>query len=215
VGKLGMETARPSGLSDIDVLALSVRDRESRRLIDEAITAYRAGALRSALVSTWIAVAYDIIAKARELAALREPAAVAFVHELDNSITTKDTRKLQSIEREILDKANTDLLLLAPHEYTSFIRLQEDRNLCAHPAFIVEDELYQPTPELVRAHIAHALHHLLIHAPLQGKAAIERFFIDLVSPSYPLSATKSASSCALAIWTGRKKCWWSTYSKLL
>lgn len=58
-----MSTSGHLGLSDIDVLVLSVRDRESRRLIGEAITAYRGGALRSALMSTWIAVAYDIIVR--------------------------------------------------------------------------------------------------------------------------------------------------------
>ena len=57
-----MSASGSLGLTDIDMLALSVRDRESRRLIGEAITAYRGGALRSALMSTWIAVAYDIIA---------------------------------------------------------------------------------------------------------------------------------------------------------
>ena len=41
-------------VTDIDVLALAVRDRESRRLIEEAITAYRGGALRSAIMSVWI-----------------------------------------------------------------------------------------------------------------------------------------------------------------
>ena len=42
------------GVTDIDVLALSVRDRESRRLILEAITAYRGGALRLSIMSIWI-----------------------------------------------------------------------------------------------------------------------------------------------------------------
>ena len=51
------------GLTDIDSLALAVRDPESKRLVGEALSAYRGGALRSAIVSTWIAVDYDIIAK--------------------------------------------------------------------------------------------------------------------------------------------------------
>lgn len=62
------------GLTDIDSLYLQVRDKTSQRLIAEAITAYRGGAARSAILSTWIAVAYDIIAKARELAAQGEAA---------------------------------------------------------------------------------------------------------------------------------------------
>ena len=68
------------------------------------------------------------------------------------------------------------------------MRLQEDRHLCAHPAFVVEDQLYQPSPELVRAHIVHALQHLLVNAPLQGKAAIARFDADLQSPAFPVTA---------------------------
>lgn len=39
--------------------------------------------------------------------------------------------------------------------------------------------------ELVRSHIVHALQHLLIHAPLQGKSAIVRFVVDVTSLSFP------------------------------
>jgi len=178
------------GYSDIDSLTLAVRDRESRRLIGEAITAYRGGALRSALMSTWIAVAYDIIAKARELAGQGEAGPRAFIQELDTAIAAKDLRKLQSIESDLLTKANADLQLLAPYEHAALVRLQEDRHLCAHPAFVVEDQLYQPSPELVRAHIAHALQHLLVNAPLQGKSAIARFDADLLSPAFPATANE-------------------------
>ena len=176
------------GLSDIDVLALAVRDGESRRLIGEAITAYRGGALRSAIMSTWIAVAYDIIVKARELASQGEAAPQAFVKELDDAIEANNKRKLQTFETGLITKADSDLQLLAPHEYDALVRLQQDRHLCAHPAFVVEDELYQPSPELVRAHIVHALQYLLVHAPLQGKSAIARFDADLLSPSFPATA---------------------------
>ncbi|WP_210879913.1 hypothetical protein [Roseovarius autotrophicus] len=176
------------GHSDIDSLVLAVRDREARRLIGEAITAYRGGALRSAIMSIWIAVAYDIIAKARELAGQGEAAPRALVTDLDAAIAAKDKRKLQAIESELLEKANSDLQLLAPHEYAALARLQEDRHLCAHPAFVVEDELFQPSPELVRAHIVHVLQHLLIHAPLQGKSAIARFDADLLGPAFPATA---------------------------
>ena len=163
------------GLTDIDSLCLAVRDRESHRLISEAITAYRGGAFRSAIMSTWIAVAYDIIAKARELAAQGEAAPKVFVDELDVAIEHNAVPKLQRIEGELLKTANEKLLLFAPHEFVAFTRLQEDRNLCAHPAFVLEDELYKPTPDLVRTHIVQALQYLLTHAPLQGKSAVGRF----------------------------------------
>lgn len=173
------------GLTDIDSLALSVRDPESKRLIGEAISAYRGGALRSAIVSTWIAVDYDIIAKARELSALGDPASTTFVKDLDHAIAHRAIAKLQAIETGLLSTAFNQLQLLAHHEHEDLDRLQKDRHLCAHPAFATEDALFQPTPELVRAHITHALKHLLINAPLQGKSAIERFHADLLSPSFP------------------------------
>lgn len=174
------------GLTDIDSLALAVRDPESKRLIGESISAYRGGALRSAIVSTWIAVDYDIIAKARELSALGDPASTAFIKDLDHSIEHRAIAKLQAIESSLLATAFNQLQLLAHHEHEDLDRLQRDRHLCAHPAFATEDALFQPTPELVRTHITHALMHLLINAPLQGKSAIERFHVDLLSPSFPV-----------------------------
>lgn len=176
------------GLTDIDSLALSVRDPESRRLIGESISAYRGGALRSAIVSTWIAVDYDIIVKARELSALGDPASTAFVNELDDAIRHRAIAKLQAIESGLLSTAFDQLQLLAHHEHEDLCRLQKDRHLCAHPAFATEETLFQPTPELVRTHITHALKHLLINAPLQGKSAIERFHADLLSPSFPVDS---------------------------
>ena len=174
------------GHSDIDSLVLEARDPESRRLIGEAITAYRGGASRSALISTWIAVAYDIIAKVRELAGQGEAAPRDFVKKLDTAIAKNELRQLQNIESRLLDSAYNDLDLLAPHEHMSLKRLQEDRNLCAHPAFVEEDQLFQPSPELVRSHIVHALQHLLTRAPLQGKSALDRFAADILGTVFPV-----------------------------
>ncbi len=183
-----MKTSISQGITDIDSLALATRDHESRRLIMEAISAYRGGALRSAIMSTWIAVSFDIISKARELAVQGEAAPKAFIRKLDSAIDKKDIKKLQIIESGLLKIANEELQLFASHEIEALERLQRDRNLCAHPAFIVEDELYQPSLELVRSHIVHALNHLLLHAPLQGKTAIVRFKVEVTSMSFPTNS---------------------------
>lgn len=175
------------GVTDIDVLALAVRDRESRRLIQEAITAYRGGALRSSIMSTWIAVVYDIFSKARELAAQGDHAAAAFIKKLDTAIDNKNVSQMQVIERDLLTTAREELQLATQHEFDVLLRIQEDRNLCAHPAFVTEDELFQPAPDLVRAHLVHALRSLLVHAPLQGKSALNRIRVDILSPSYPVT----------------------------
>ena len=173
------------GVTDIDVLALSVRDRESRRLIVEAITAYRGGALRSAIMSIWISVVHDVFSKARELAGQGDPAAAGFVKDLDAAIDHKSVPQMQAIERNLLHTARENLQLFTQHEFDVLKRIQDDRNLCAHPAFVTEDELFQPAPDLVRSHIVHALQCLLVHAPLQGKSALNRIRVDILSPSYP------------------------------
>lgn len=174
-------------LSDLNQLVFNVREVESKKLFGEALAAYRGGALRAALVATWIAAVYDIIAKARELAAQGEGVPGAFVKELDSAIAANNVTKLQQIESGILERANTDFGFFAPHEYTDLTRLGDDRNLCAHPAFVSEDGLFQPTPELVRMHLVHAVEHLLSRAPLQGKAATERLTAEMTRPSFPVT----------------------------
>ena len=167
------------GVSDIDVLALSVRDPESKRLIHEAITAYRGGAFRSAIMSTWISVVYDIFSKARELAVQGDAAATAFIAKVDSAISSQAVAQMQAIERDLLESACTQMQMLTKHEYDALSRIQHDRNLCAHPAFVTDDDFFQPVPDLVRTHIVHALRLLLIHAPLQGKSALALSLIHI------------------------------------
>jgi hypothetical protein len=169
-------------VSDLDELALTVRDQFSKSYILEAINAYRGGALRSSIMSTWIAVSYDIIAKLRELANQGDKQAIEWVTKLDNAIKNKHVSRLQTLEEELLDKAHKDFELLAPHEYEDLVRLKKDRNYCAHPAFVGEDELFQPTPDLARMHIVHATLHLLRHQPVQGRSALNRIKTDMMQP---------------------------------
>lgn len=56
----------------LEDLLNSVRDRQSREHLAEAVRAYNAGALRAAIISTWVAVALDLTGKIRELSELGE-----------------------------------------------------------------------------------------------------------------------------------------------
>lgn len=56
-----------SPLSDLDELVLKCRDQKAKDYIKEAVSCYKAGAFRSAIVSTWIAVSFDVLDKLREL----------------------------------------------------------------------------------------------------------------------------------------------------
>jgi hypothetical protein len=170
-----------------------VRDRSSRAYIGEAINTYRNRAYRSALLSTWIAVACDIISKIRELEVQGDPAAGAFVTVLDNAIDASDRgdptalQRLQAIENQLLVSAHRDFEFLSAQEHIDLEQLKSDRNLCAHPAFTKDASIFQPSAELVRAHITHAVLHLLRHPPVQGRIALHRLKNDLLQPSFPLT----------------------------
>ena len=180
-----------SNLVDLDELVLMVRDRNSRAYIGEAITTYRVRAYRSALLATWVAVAYDIISKIRELDVQGDATAGTFVTALDNAIDANDRgdpeglKRLQTIENELLNKAAEDFEFLSAQQHKDLDRLKSDRNLCAHPAFKEHGTLFEPSAELVRAHIAHTVLHLLRHPPVQGKHALKRLKNDLLLPSFP------------------------------
>jgi len=172
-------------LTDLDELALKVRNRTARSYILEAIDAYRGGAYRSSIVSTWIAVTFDIISKIRELASQGDPMAKDFISKLDKAIADEHLPLLQKTEEDLLKTATADFEFLSNQEQTDLTLLKKDRNLCAHPAFVAEEILFEPEPERVRMHIVHVVKHLLQHQPIQGKSAIERIVRDIKTTSFP------------------------------
>lgn len=157
----------------------------ARSYILEAIDAYRGGAYRSSIVSTWIAVSFDIISKIRELSNQGDPMAQAFINTLDQAIAAKQIRQLQNIEEDLLKTATVDFEFLSDQEQVDLARLKDDRNLCAHPAFVAEEMLFEPEPERVRMHMVRVVKHLLQHQPVQGKSAIERVVRDIKTTSFP------------------------------
>src|ERR1035437_3831667 len=92
-------------LTDLDELVLTVRDRNCRVYISEAVAAYRVRAYRAAVVSTWIAVSFDVISKIRELANQGEKAAIVIVSDLDKAIAERNVVRMQAIEGELLAHA--------------------------------------------------------------------------------------------------------------
>lgn len=173
-------------VTDIDSLPNMVRNLNSRRLIDDAIAAYRGDALRSAIVSTWNAIVNDIIAKTRELVALEDIDAIRYIERLDEYIEDEKIGEIQRLERDILKFAEKKIKIINSQEARILNRIKEDRHMCAHPAFVKgEKTIFQPSPDLVRSHIVSALQCLLICPPLQGHSVLVKFKSDVVSTSFP------------------------------
>lgn len=151
----------------------------------DAVKAYKAGALRGALTSAWVALVYDLIAKYRELSAMGDAAATAFLQSWDNATAAGDIAKLLQLEGGILEEATANTQVVNRIARTHLERLREDRHLCAHPAFSAEADLFEPSPELVRLHLVNAVELVLSQEPLQGKAIFDLYDLDVQSPGFP------------------------------
>lgn len=166
---------------------MRIRNPRSRSYFLDAVKAYKAGAFRAAISSAWVVVIYDLISKYQELAASGDPMAGAYVRPLKAAIENRNTKKLMEIENQIVSDA-TKCQLLNPIVEIHLERFRADRNLCAHPAFYNEADLFEPSPELVRLHLVNAINLVLSQAPLQGKAISEKFDADIQSVGFPLDS---------------------------
>lgn len=169
----------------VEDLVGAVRDDRSRRYLAEAVYAYQAGALRPAIIATWVAVALDLVAKIRQLADHGDGAARDFINKLDAAIAGSRVQVLHSIEQGILTTARDQFEMISAREYVELERLHQDRHVCAHPAFVAPDEVFAPSPELVRAHLAVAVDTVLSKPPTPGKKALERFEAEIAGNAFP------------------------------
>ena len=174
-----------SPLADLDELILSCRDHKARAYLAEAVSSYKVGAFRAAIVGTWIAVCFDFIDKLRELALSGDKQAEKQVEELEKTRKSGDVAKALKFERELLVLARDTFEVISHLEYIDLDRLQADRNRCAHPSLVSEDQAYAPSAELARTHIHAAVTHLLQHPPAQGKYALERLLNEVDSEFFP------------------------------
>jgi hypothetical protein len=170
---------------DLDTELLRIRDFRSRIYFTDALRSYRAGAMRAAIASAWVALVYDLLRKYRELASSGDREALAFLKEWDTAVQNSNTSKLLETERSILDHAHTKMGLMNAIGLRSLKRLLEDRHLCAHPAFQSNDELYEPTDELVKVHLCVVIDVVLAQKPLQGRGIFEVFSADIISSGFP------------------------------
>ncbi|APO69879.1 hypothetical protein IE4872_PB00005 (plasmid) [Rhizobium gallicum] len=174
-----------SGFIDLDILLTRIRNAQSKVYFLDAVKAYKAGALRASMTSAWVALVYDLIAKYRELSALGDAAATAFLHSWDNATVAGDIAKLLQLEASILEDATANTQVVNRIARTHLERLREDRHLCAHPAFSAEAELFEPSAELVRLHLVNAVDLVLSREPLQGKAIFDLYDVDVQSSGFP------------------------------
>lgn len=177
--------------ADLDELVLRCADRKARQYISEAVAAYRSGALRAAIISTWIAIAFDFIDKVRQLELQGDAVAVQIGSELTAIQTQQDVAKSLAFERSILDRASKELNFISGSELRDLKRLYEDRHLCAHPTMNEREEIFQPTAEQVRYHIRTAVDAMLSQPATSGKAALTTLIAQVEGTFFPTDTAKA------------------------
>ena len=183
-----------SPLSDLDELVLKCRDEKAKSYIKESVSCYKSGAFRSAIVSTWIAVSFDIIDKLKDLSLAGDKEAEKQLEEFEKARKAGDIAKSLKFERDILEVARDKLELISHIEFIDLERLQQDRNRCAHPSMTTDGEIFNPSAELARVHIRSAVEYLLQHPPAQGKYALESLVKEVESEYFPTKVDKAVTA---------------------
>lgn len=129
----------------------------------------------------------DLTAKIRYLAESGDGEAKNVVDDLDKALANQTISKVQEYERNIFDTAEKRLGILLPREKVELERLSEDRNLCAHPGYVNEVELFVPDAEVVRAHLVAANRSVFAQRPLAGKRLLSTLENEVKSESWPSS----------------------------
>lgn len=173
-------------LTDLEQIQQEVVEPRSRALLTEVIKCYEGGAQRAALVSLWIAVVADLTNKIRYLAESGDGDAAAVVDSLDKALANRTVTKVQEYERNLLETAENRLGILLPRERAELERLNEDRNLCAHPGYIDEADLFVPDAEVVRAHLVAANRAVFAQRPLAGKRLLTTLENEVMGESWPM-----------------------------
>lgn len=177
-------------LSNLDELVLKVRNIHAKNYLNESIAAYRAGAYRASLITTWIAVCVDVIEKIKELS-LSEDATAKRLEERLDTIDPNDANSMLSFEKDILKFACDELQLISTIEKSHLERLKNDRNVCAHPTFSDDGSQFTPPAELTLSYIIQAANYLLIHPPVKGKVIVQRIYELINEPSFPENEEKA------------------------
>ncbi|ROQ28871.1 hypothetical protein [Gallaecimonas pentaromativorans] len=184
-------------LTDLDELVLRCKTETARGYVSDAVNCYRGGAYRACIVSTWIAVVFDLIDKLRELSISGNAVATTILNQFEQYQAQISAGNMQGIksalefEREIITTVKDQLQFFDQQELTDLIRLREDRHRCAHPSFQKAGQPYRPSAEQARMHLRNAVTHVLSQSPVQGRSAIDEVMVLVSSNYFPSDRTQA------------------------
>lgn len=174
-------------MQDIETQLARVWNADARTTAQESWRCYATGAVRACIAMTWAAVSMDIITKIGHLADDGDSNAQAFRAKVEDAqshgLKPAGVQAMLAIERTLLDKA-VEFELVDDTEQQALERIREDRHLCVHPSLRPGGQLFDPAPDVARAHLAVALNALLVHPPTQGGKLLDKFKDYICDPAH-------------------------------
>ena len=172
---------------ELEDLLTKCTDKNSKSYIEEAIKAYKNGAYRACINSTWLAVFTNIIYKIEQLALLNDSNAIQYKNNIDKVRQNNDIKGMLELERDILDISFNDFEFIDSINLIDLKRLQEDRNRSSHPLKHSEDEIFSPSAYQARHHLQIAVEKLISESNVYGKSVLEQILNMLDEPYYQMN----------------------------
>lgn len=165
-------------IQSIEDLKIRIQDRRTYSAMDEVLSCFYSHNGRSAIVMLYSAVISDLYYKLQDLVELyNDPGAQQIKDYVDNEWATNP--KSPTWEKEIVEKCYTTHKIIENADYAHLQALQNERNLCAHPALVRGTELYRPSDATVQSLIEEMMKGILCKPSFLSKQFFAAFVDDI------------------------------------
>lgn len=163
----------------IDSLKSNIYHKETAKYFEEVYSCYINGSYRSAVVTLWSVVIYDVIHKLQTLEdTYNDPHAVRILGEIKERQESNSTHS--DWELKLIKDVCENTGLIDFIEYNTLEYLQSQRHLSAHP--VLKDNisnLYIPNKDITRSLIRNALEIVFVKPPIYTDKIFISLLIDL------------------------------------
>lgn len=156
-----------------------IPEPRTRVLMQEVLSSYQHSNYRSAIVILWTVVIADIVYKLQFLSnSYNNQKAHNTLEQLKNASSRDEQMQL---ETAILEKICYEFKFITEREKDHLLYLKKMRNYSAHPLFVEDNILYNPSQDETRALIRTAMESLLLKPALLHKDLVNYLVEDLAS----------------------------------
>lgn len=169
----------------IENLQEQIKNPKTEEYLDEVLSSFYNGNLRSAIVMLYSTVVCDIIYKLTEMADVYGDVKAA---EILQKVKDKQEENLYSPDWEniLLDECLKGHRILEPSDYNNVDALKKLRNLCAHPVLKESNDLYQPNKAIVQGHILNMMENVLSKPSIVLQNLFQTFISDVANKKLTL-----------------------------